>query len=294
MFRSMTGFGRDQVRTDRYAVRTEVRSVNNRSLHITFRLPDTLLALERDLDKQVRNAVTRGTVYVTVNSDELTGETGYVLDPLAIKAYRETLTGLRDEIGLSGDPSLDLLVGLPGVVRRSAVAEEIPDELSYMVRQGLKSALEELTRTRAEEGAAIQRDILARCETISTQVKSVEKMLPRMLEDYRKRLSDRLATLLERVGSSLTEEDMRREVVIFAERSDIAEEITRLRSHLDRMGEMTSSEEPCGRKLEFISQEMLREANTMASKAGDADIVQQVVEIKAEIEKIREQALNVE
>lgn len=294
MFRSMTGFGRGRVCTDGYDVRADVRSVNNRSLRIVFRLPETLQGLEAEFEKQVRSVVARGTVSVAMDLDEIGRETGYVVDTAMIRSYCEALVRLRDELGLEGEPSLDVLAALPGAIRKQSAMAQIPEELSGAVREALDAALAELVRTRAQEGAAILKDILYRRDMIAALVKAVEERLPRMLDEYSKRLSVRLGALLERAGASLTEEDVRREVVIFAERSDITEEITRLRSHLDLMDDVASSEEPCGRKVDFICQEMFREANTIASKANDADIVRQALEIKSEVEKIREQALNVE
>ena len=294
MIRSMTGFGRSEVRTERFEVRVEARSVNNRNLRVTFRLPETLLGLESELEKRVRRAVSRGTVVIVVLLDELTGDSGYVLDAGVIRQYRDAFVTLRGELDLTGEVPLDVLLTLPGAVRKAKSIEDVPAGLGKAAFDALDAALSALVTGREEEGAALWRDMASRCGAISALLGRVEGQVPAMVEAYSRRLSDRLGRLLSTVGSSLTEEEFRKEIALFADRSDISEEIARLRSHIQLMSGMDSSEEPCGRRLEFIAQEMFREANTMASKASDATMVQEILDIKAEIEKIREQAMNVE
>jgi len=236
----------------------------------------------------------RGTVNVLIQLDEVSGEPDYDLNVAAIRHYRDTLAGLGKELGLADDVPLSALVTLPGVVTRAKAIEDVPEELWKAVRKTLRTAIGEVVSAREREGAALWDDLAARCRASVEILERVEKRIPNMVEAYRLRLSERLAKLLEGVGSSLTEEDMRREIAMFAERSDISEEICRMRSHLEMLGSLETHEGPCGRRLEFIAQEMFREANTMASKANDAEMVREVLDLKAEIEKVREQALNVE
>jgi uncharacterized protein (TIGR00255 family) len=294
MVRSMTGFGRGHTRTERYAVSVEARSVNNRNLRAGFRLPDRLQGLEAELEKLVRDAVSRGTVNVSISLDDLTGDPGYILDPAAIRYYDDALRTLRRELGAAEEPPLSVLVTLPGVVRKSKTAEDVPEELWNAVRQALEAALRELVAAREREGKYTWEDMMSRCRAIGVLLGRVEARVPQMVEDYRRRLSERLGKLLQGVGTELAEEDLRKEIAMFADRSDISEEISRLRSHLALMEKATAAGEPYGRKLEFITQEMFREANTMASKAAAAEMVSDLIDIKSEIEKLREQALNVE
>lgn len=294
MIRSMTGFGRCRIQTENYAVCAEMRSVNNRGLRISFRLPDRLQGLEPELDKILREHLARGTITLAIVLDDLSGNSGCVLDDAVVRHYHGQLVRLREELGLSGGVTLDVLAGLPGVFRGRTTWEEIPEEINRAVHEAVGGALKGLIGVREQEGAHGWQDILSHCETIGRLVDRVEKKIPKMIEQYRRRVTERLAPLLEEIGSAVSEEDVRREVVLFADRSDISEEIARLRSHLMLMKEMTGAEKPCGRRVEFIAQEMFREANTMASKANDPEVIPHVLDIKSEIEKIREQALNVE
>ena len=288
MVRSMTGFGLGSSQTSRFAVQAEVRSVNNRNLRVTLRLPDRLQAFEPEFEKMLRDAMSRGTVTATVNVDDVSGDPGYVLDTAAIEFYRETLKKVE-----KGKVPLAVLVSLPGVIRKKPV-EEVPVELVAAVREAMQRAVKQIVAAREAEGAFIWKDMTARCQAIGAVVERVEARVPRMIEEYRRRLSERLAKLLAGIGTTITPEDVRKEVALFADRSDISEEITRLRSHLALMAKADGQDEPYGRKLEFVMQEMFREANTMGSKATDAEMVQDMLDIKSEIEKLREQALNVE
>jgi len=284
----MTGFGLGMSRTDRFAVRVEVRSVNNRNLRVTLRLPERLQGMEPELEKMFHNAVSRGAVSAAVSLDDVSGDPGYVLDTAAIQFYRKALRKIKAE-----KVPLSALIALPGVIRKKS-AEEVPEELAAAVRDAVKAAVQQFIAARETEGAFIWKDMTARCRTVSALVERIEARIPSVIEDYRRRLSDRLAKLLSGVGSSMSVEDLRKEVALFADRSDVSEEITRLRSHLALMAGPGGRDEPYGRKLEFITQEMFREANTMASKATDAEMVQEMLDIKSEIERLREQALNVE
>jgi len=294
MIRSMTGFGRGQVETKDFTVRVEVRSVNNRGLRVSYRLPERLQALEPELEKVVRAAVSRGTINVVASFDEIEGEATYEVNAAAIKSYRESLEALRRELGVSGETPLSALVTLPGAMQRARGAEEPLPEQAGAVFGALEAALAELVAARKAEGAQIWNDLTGCCATIEKTLVRVEERRPVMIEEYRERLRERLAKLLEGIGSTITEEDVRREIVVFADRADISEELSRLKGHIEMLRALESREDACGRRLEFIAQEMFREANTMASKANDARMVEAVLDVKAEIEKMREQALNVE
>jgi uncharacterized protein (TIGR00255 family) len=291
MIRSMTGYGHGEGGTQRFLLRAEVRSVNNRSLRITFRLPELLQGMEQEFERIVRDAISRGSVSAVISLDDLSGDPGYMLDQNALRYYRQSLVELQSP----GEPpvSLAALVVLPGVVRKKA-AEELDQALVDCAVKTLRQALDAFVASRETEGANLWQDLMAHCKVIEGLVNQVEQRSPGMLEAYRQRLSERLAKLLEGIGSTITEEDVRRELALFADRSDISEEIARMRSHLELVRTGPSVKDPFGRKLEFIVQEMFREANTMASKTNDPEMVHQVLDVKAEVEKLREQALNVE
>jgi uncharacterized protein (TIGR00255 family) len=290
----MTGFGRAHVQTERYVVSAEVRAVNNRGLRVTLRLPERVQGLESELEKAVRKVAARGTLSVLIAIDDTEAESAYVLDPAVIRYYRNAFAELAKELDLPAEPSLEAIAALPGAITKRKSLDGIPDELAGAVRQALNDALAELAATREREGAFIWEDVTTRSQSMAGLLDRVQERLPLMLEEYRQRLAERLSKLLEPVGASLNESDLQRELALFASRSDIAEEMSRLRSHLTMLTEARPGGDPFGRRFEFIAQEMFREANTMAAKANDTQTVQHILDIKAEIEKLREQALNVE
>lgn len=294
MIRSMTGFGRGTAQSKHFVVRAEIRSVNNRNLRIACRLPDRIQGLDAELEKRIRDRLARGSVNAYLLLEDLTGDTGYVLDEAAIAHYRDRLAELSGRLGIAGEMTMDKLVTLPGVVRKGVAGDEVPDELVETTVSAVDEALDQLIRAREAEGKHMWQDILGHCDAIDRNLKEVEAKLPQMVEHYRQRTLERLQPLMEKLNLDISEEDIRKEIVLFADRSDVSEELTRLASHVKLMREMGDASEPCGRRLEFIAQEMFREANTLGSKAGDGEIIPDVVEIKSVIEKVREQALNVE
>ena len=294
MIRSMTGFGRSHDKREDLAVRVEVRTVNNRALRVNFRLPECVQGLEPELERTVRKRISRGTVSVLIILDTLSGDPGYVVDEEAMRYYRDAMLETGRRLGISGEVRMDTLAVLPGVIRKRNAAAEISEEVSVAVRAGLEQALTELLVVRGEEGRHVWEDIVLHCGRIAALAEKVEAQVPMVLDRYRRRIVERLGPVLKELGEGIREEELRREVAYFADRTDISEEVARLRSHLVLMKGMEAKDEPCGRRVEFIAQEMFREANTMASKANDAQLVPDVLEIKSEVEKIREQALNVE
>ena len=294
MIRSMTGFGRAEARTETLSLMAEIRSVNNRNIRVSFRLPERLQGLESELEKRIRKHIVRGSINVAMSLDELAPQSPYSIDTVTVRRYRDELNALAKELGLSDEVTIETLMTLPGVIQKQRTIEDVPEDLMDLLNRTLDEAASALVKTREEEGAAIWKDIVARCEAIGAIVTQVETRVPRMVEEYASRLSERLQKLLERLEAGLKEDDFRREVALFADRSDICEEIVRLRSHVELMQGMGAGEEPCGRRLEFMAQEMFREANTMAAKSNDAAMIQEILDIKGEIEKIREQVMNVE
>jgi uncharacterized protein (TIGR00255 family) len=290
----MTGYGRADAQAGDYLVRAEARSVNNRNLRVTCRLPDRLQGLDPELEKLLRSRLARGTVTLALHFDDFSGDPGYVIDEAAAAHYRARLGAIGGKLGLEGDVTLETLLALPAVVRRNVGDGEIPAELHTAAMQAAGEAVEALVASRRQEGANIWRDILDRCEALARRVDKVEAEMPGVIAQYRQRILERLGPLMEEIDAELDEERVRKEVVFYADRTDVTEEITRMRSHLELMRDLGEQSAASGRRAEFIAQEMFREANTMNAKAGDAAVIPDLLEIKAEVEKIREQALNVE
>jgi len=294
MIRSMTGMGRAQVQAEGLVLSLELRSVNNRSFRASFRLPEKIQPMEQDIEKTLRARLSRGTINVLASLDEGASAAGYEINTPAIRYYRDEAARIGRDLNLPNDVTLRDLIALPGALQKPSAAVGVPDHLRAAVEQALQSALAELIASREAEGAIVWQDMLGRCEAIESLLVNVEKRLPAVLEEYRLRLSDRLGKLLQGLGVSVTEEDVRRELALFADRSNIAEELSRLRGHCAMMRAQAERDEAVGRRLEFIAQEMFREANTMGSKSNDTRLIEILLDVKTEVEKLREQSLNVE
>lgn len=293
MLLSMTGFGESRRQDDRLAVVAEVRTVNNRHLKLSLRISDPYSALEPDLERLVREHVRRGTVQLMLRVDRPKRPEDYRLNTVALTSYRDQLQALRAE----GAPPIDpaALLVLPGVVedRRAAGSDEDPHEDWPTLSAVVSEALAKLQASRAEEGRAMAEELLALGRSIVEHLERVAARGPVVVAAYQERLMERVQTLVQdRV--TIEPKDLIREVAIFAERGDIAEEITRLRAHLDQFVAVIAEPESAGRKLEFVVQEMGRETNTIGSKANDVEISREVVAMKGLLEKIRELIQNVE
>jgi len=290
----MTGHGEAQRQQDGVAVAVEVRTVNNRYLKTTFRTSEGYGALEPNIEAVVRRHIRRGTVQVNVRVDRQASPDDFKLNEVVLASYQQQLEAVRKKAGSTEPVHLDSLLMLPGVIDEAA-CRQISAEADWpLVEQTLDEALRNLSLMRAEEGAAMAADLHANCEVIATELDRIEERAPLVVEAYRKRLTERLNKLLEEYEVSIEATDVVREVGIFADRGDISEEIVRLRSHLRQFDAIAASEESNGRKLEFLIQEILRETNTIGSKANDAEIAGHVVEIKTAIERMREMIQNVE
>jgi uncharacterized protein (TIGR00255 family) len=290
----MTGHGEAQCHQDGLTVAVEVRTVNNRFVKVAVRIPDAYHALEPEIEVAVRQHVRRGSVAVTVQVQREVTADDYKLNEAVLASYRRQLDRVCQQAGLSEAVRLDALLGLPGVVTESGASRHDAEADWPFVEQTLTAALQNLARMRTAEGAVMARDLHAQCDAISAALDEICQRAPVVVEAYRQRLTDRLNALLQEYGVSIQPADIIREVGIFADRSDISEESVRLRSHLQQFDAIAQGEESSGRKLEFVIQEMLRETNTLGSKANDAEIARHVVEIKTAIERMREMIQNVE
>lgn len=294
MLRSMTGYGDARRQQEEVSVGVEVRAVNNRYLKVLTKVPDAYTSLEGDIEKLVRTAVTRGTVTVTVRVDGAEGESPYKLNRKALEEYWRQLNELAESIHVATPTDLGSLIDLPGAVTEKEETNLDAQAEWPLVRDALDEALEKLRDFRASEGQSMEKDLRENCRVISGKLDEVRTHAPQVVRDYRDRLQERVGELLEGTEVTLNDADVLREVSLFAERCDINEEVTRLASHLEQFDEFLDGESSQGRKLDFLSQEMFREVNTIGSKANNVEIAHCVVEMKAAIEKLREILQNVE
>ncbi|MCK6469578.1 MAG: YicC family protein [Candidatus Brocadia sinica] len=294
MLKSMTGFGIAEYKDDERTVRVELRSINNRYLKVDLRLPDVLQSFESEIERSIREKINRGTVLLNVNYQSLRQESEYVLNSERLKEYYQLLSGIKKEIGSRERISVNSLIQLPGVLQKGKNREEHADALLSLCVSLVDEALKKMLEMRAVEGRHLGKDIERRKELILSILDKIETRAPGVVKEYSKRLQGRLASLLTGIAIELTDSNLCREIAIFAERCDITEEISRLKSHLYQLQEAMHSDEPIGRKLDFIVQEMFRETNTMCAKANDSVMLKDLVDIKTEIEKIREQIFNIE
>jgi uncharacterized protein (TIGR00255 family) len=290
----MTGHGEARRHADGVDVAVELRAVNNRYLKVSTRLSEGYGALEPEVESLVRQHMRRGTLQVNVRIEREASPEDYRLNETVLAGYRQQLEAQYRRSGSDRPVQLEWLLGLPGVVREGGDHGEAVEAVWPLVEETLRESLQELTRMRAEEGAAMGADLRANGREIAQRLQAIEERAPLVVDAYRRRLTDRLNKLLEGCGVSVEAGDVVREVGVFAERSDISEEIVRLRSHLEQFSAIAEEPESNGRKLEFVIQEMLRETNTIGSKANDAEIARHVVDIKTVIERMREMIQNVE
>lgn len=272
----------------------EVRSINNRYLKVSVRLPDGFGSLESHLEAAVRKRIRRGTVQVDVRAERTETEDVYRIDDAVLDTYRRQIEALAARWNRAETVRIDALLALPGVVPEAAAAPTDLDQAADVVVATLDEALQKLAAMRRKEGLAIAEDFRTQCRIVADRLDDVAGRAPQVVDNYRQRLTERVSRSLELLDVSLDPADVIREVTLFQERCDISEEIIRLRSHLEQFQHIMDGPASSGRKLDFLSQEMFRESNTIGSKANDVVIAQHVVEIKAAIERLREQVQNVE
>lgn len=290
----MTGFGEAHRQADAVAVVVEVRTINNRYFKLTLKCGEGYSLLEPEIESVVRQQIRRGTVQVHLRVDRVRGSEDYQLNQAVLANYRRQLRELTSEWELGEAVPLAQLLLLPGVVIENPTSPAEAEEEWPLVRDTLVAAMENLAHMRADEGRAMAADLRANCQSIAAELKQVEERAPLVIQAYRERLVERLQATLAEFAVTLNPADLIKEVGLFAERSDISEEIVRLRSHLEQFDSIMELPESSGRKLEFLTQEMFRETNTIGSKANDVQIARHVIEIKASIERIREMIQNVE
>lgn len=290
----MTGHGEARVQQDELAVSVELRTINSRFVKISIRTNEGYNSLEPRIEGLLRDKVRRGTIQAGVRVARLRPLQDYQVSTYVLDRYRQQLQALRRQWNLPGDVSLESLLLLPGVVIAEADAQADASVDWPAVEEALLAALVNLEQMRAEEGRAMAADMRANCRVIAENLQQIKSRAPLVIETYRRRLADRVGKVLEEYQVTLNPADLVREVSLFAERSDISEEIVRLESHLEQFDTFMQLPESSGRKLEFLIQEMFRETNTIGSKSYDVDVARLVIEIKTAIERLREMIQNVE
>lgn len=289
----MTGFGEAQIEEDGHAYHVEVRSVNNRYLKTTIRLPEDLSFLELEIEQLLRRYVSRGSLSVRAYVRDLSAAAAHEINVAAIQQY---VARLRAAMGTEPNFSIDLatLAMLPGVCQPHELSEQERERAWQVIGRLTEQALRRMIEMRRAEGEALANDLRNHCGRIRQHVRAIRQLAPRVVAEYRDRLVARVNQLIADSNVSLAEADVRREVALYADRSDISEELSRIESHLDQFAAAIASPEPAGRRLEFIAQELMREANTIGSKAGDPEISRHTIEIKSAIDRLKEQVQNVE
>jgi uncharacterized protein (TIGR00255 family) len=290
----MTGFGAATQEGPPGIVRWEIRSFNHRTLKISLRVPGVLASHESELEARTRTVLSRGAVNGTLRLERPTAPTGPLVDVELARAYAGRLADLARDLGVPGEPDLALLASLPGVIVGTTPRDEDTEAVAALAAAALDAALKELVNSRGVEGDALARDLEQRVARVEKALGRVEKRAPRALDAARRRLQRRVKEVLADQPADVAREAVAREAVLFAERSDIAEEVTRLRSHIVAFRAAAAAEGEIGRRLDFLLQEMLREVNTIGSKSQDAAIAAAVVDMKVEVDRMKEQAANVE
>lgn len=293
MIVSMTGFGDATAERGGTHYAVEIRSLNNRFFKPVIKLPENISGLEPELESTLRENLGRGSITYILKMRSDSAEAAYHINVPALKAY---LVQLQEVKGLDQFVQIDLagLVQLPGVCQEP---RDDTDEIAKhgpVVHELTARAIEKLHLMRQREGQSLYKELMKHVGVINASLGEIAKRAPSVVEEYHRRLSQRVNQLMAKAELKVNEQDLIKEVAVFAERADIAEEIQRLTHHLKSFEEACSNDEHAGRKLDFITQEMLREANTIGSKANDAQIARHIVEIKGAIDRLKEQVQNVE
>lgn len=294
MLLSMTGFGEAHRKDASLAVAAEIRTINSRYFKLVVRAGEGYSALEPLIENLVRQQIKRGTVQVSLRLERARGADDFKINTAVLEGYLAQLEPVVKAKKLTAPVAIESLLTLPGVVDTDAGGSQDPMEDWPLLSATLQAAMDNMATMRTEEGKAMAADLAANAATIARELTEIEGRAPLVGDAYRARLTDRLTKTLAEYEVSLQPGDLIREISIYAERSDISEEIVRLRSHLEQFAATLDLSESSGRKLEFLTQEMFRETNTIGSKANDVQISRHVIEIKAAIERIREMIQNVE
>ncbi|MBK5261298.1 MAG: YicC family protein [Peptostreptococcaceae bacterium] len=294
MIKSMTGFGRGEYTDGKRNIIVEIRAVNHRYSDITIKMPRRYSFAEDKIKNTVKDIARRGKIEVSVMVENITeDDTRIKLNTMVARQYYDNLNELKKEFDLTGEVTLQLLSGLPDVMKAIPDVED-EEEISKCLELSAKLATEKLDEMRIVEGSKLAEDLIRRGETIRGLLTVIEKRSPKVVEVYAEKLKNRIKELIGN-NAAVPEDRILLEAAVFADKCSITEELVRLDSHIIQLETIiTNSNQPDGKKLDFLIQEMNREANTIGSKANDIEITNVMLEIKSEIEKIREQVQNIE
>ena len=294
MINSMTGFGGSQGQLGGVTYTVEIRTVNNRYFKTKIKLPESVAFLEQDIEKLLRRSLSRGMVDYVLQLKTASVDALFDVDEVLLRGLMERLGPIASSAGVECPIDIAHLLTLPGVLSPVSPDEEKAQQIRKKVLSITQQAIEQLKQMRAAEGAALTADLDSYCKAIRQDLDRICARREVALQEYHEKLKNRVDRLLADAELKLDQETLAREVAVLADRSDISEEIARLDSHLQQFAQSWQTEGQAGRRLDFISQEMLREANTIASKASDVEIIHCVVDMKCWIDRIKEQVQNIE
>jgi len=290
----MTGYGGAEGQFGSVTYVIEVKTVNNRYFKVRTRLPEPVAFLEEDVEKLLRESLSRGMVSYVLGLKDVSEEGFFEINEKALQGYIEKLDGIAASADVNCRVDIGGLLSLPGMLVPILPEEERAGQIRDVVLSITREALGRLKEMRASEGAALAADLGEHCNVIRGCLEQLRRRSEVVLREYQEKLKGRVDALLKDVELKLDEDTLAREVAVFAERSDISEELARLDSHLQQFTESCQSDSQAGRRLDFISQEMLREVNTIGSKSSDTEITNLVLDMKCRVDRIKEQVQNVE
>ncbi|MFQ5442170.1 MAG: YicC/YloC family endoribonuclease [Thermodesulfobacteriota bacterium] len=289
MVKSMTGYGRSGFVVNGEEFFVEVKSLNHRHLDIKVKAPERFFGIENLVKEEIKKRFSRGSFRVSLFSEEPVAA-GLQLNIAAAKAYFSAALEIKKTLGVKGEPDLALIMSQREVFSAGKEAVDV-EAARDVIKEGISPALDQVEGWRVKEGKSLEKDLRERVASVRGLLSMVEKRLPVVIDSYRKKVKGGIEKLL---GEKADESRILLEAAVFAERTDVSEEVVRLKSHLGAFDDYLEVKEPVGKRLDFLCQEIFREANTIASKASDADVSQTVVEVKWEVEKMREQVQNLE
>ena len=291
--KSMTGFGRGTVNESNFSVSVELKTVNNRFLDISLRLSNEMQQLETEIKRLISNRLSRGRVDVNLQYERM-DEINYELNRPMITGYLGAMKKMQEEFGLAGEPDLNVIAKLPNVM--VAKKDEISEEFTFGVAAALTTAIEDLEKMRSSEGEMLKTELASRLDSIEQHLPAIESESGSVSEEYRQRLTKRISEMLAKTDSQIELDQARlaQEIAFLSDRADISEEISRLKTHIEHFRTIMDEEKEVGKRLDFLTQELNREANTITSKTSNMVVKENALAIKSEIEKIREQVQNVE
>ncbi len=293
MIKSMTGFGRGEYRDSSYHLKIEIKTVNHRYNDISVKMPRHMNYLEESIKKIIKNNISRGKVDIYLNLEYIEGAPLDIkIDMDLARSYKKSLDKINNELELGGDIRINNILSLADIIK--AERKEIDEESIWLaVKESLEMAIEDIMSMKLREGRELEIDMISNLGEIEKVLLEIEARSPLVVVEYKEKLKSRISDLLDS-EMNIDEEKLNHELVYYADKSNINEELIRLKSHINQFKNILKEEDTVGRKLDFLIQEMNREINTIGSKANDIEISSAVVDIKSSIEKIREQVQNIE